>query len=150
MSTNSKVADTLNELTLFINDRIEGYKHAVEDSKDPEHKAYYQQLVSQSQQFANELNGFASSAGGDAETSTTTKGKFFRGWMDAKALVTGKDAKAILDSNVYGEEWALKAYQDALDEHDLPAPVRQAVERQYQLSQETYQKLKSLGGESHP
>ena len=32
MSTNSKVADTLNELTLFINDSIEGYKHASDDS----------------------------------------------------------------------------------------------------------------------
>jgi len=150
MSTNSNVADTLNELTLFINDRIEGYKHAADDSKNPEHKAFYQQLAGQSQQFANELNGFASSAGGDAEKGTTTKGKFFRGWMDAKALVTGKDEQAILNSNVYGEEWALKAYQEALAEHDLPAPVRQAVERQYEVSQQTYQKLKSMGGVSHP
>ncbi|HEX8350201.1 MAG TPA: PA2169 family four-helix-bundle protein [Hymenobacter sp.] len=150
MSTNTNVADTLNELTLFINDRIEGYKHAAADSKAPEHKTLYQQLVSQSQQFSNELNGFASSAGGDAETSTTAKGKFFRGWMDAKAALTGHDEQAILNSNVYGEEWALKAYKDALDDHDLPAPVRQAVERQYQISQETYQQLKSLGGVSHP
>jgi len=70
--------------------------------------------------------------------------------MDVKSAVTGKDEKAILDSNVYGEEWALKAYKEALDSGDLPQPVQQAVERQYQTSQQTYDKLKSMGGQSHP
>jgi len=150
MATASNTADTLNELTQFVNDRIEGYKTAADDTKDPQHKAYYQELVGQSQQFANELNGFARSYGGDQETSTTAKGKLYRGWMDVKSAVTGKDEKAILDSNVYGEEWALKAYKDALDNGDLPQPVREAVERQYATSQQTYNKLKGMGGESHP
>ena len=150
MASASNTADTLNELTEFVNDRIEGYKHAVENTKDQQHKAYYQQLVSQSQQWASELNGFATNYGGDAEKSTTLKGKLFRGWMDVKSTVTGSSEKALLDSNVYGEEWALKAYKDALDSNDLPQPVRQAVERQYEKSQQTYDKLKSMGGESQP
>jgi len=46
MASNSNVSSTLNELTEFVNDRIEGYKTAAEDTKDPQHKSYYQQLAS--------------------------------------------------------------------------------------------------------
>ncbi|WP_310394767.1 PA2169 family four-helix-bundle protein [Hymenobacter sp.] len=146
MAETSKLADTLNELALFINDRIEGYKTAARETKDAPNQAYYQQLVQQSEQFVQELNGFARAAGGGAESSTTLKGKFYRGFMDAKALVTGRDEKSILDSNIYGEEWAIKAYVEALANADLAGPARQAVERQHQASQETLRKLQQLKG----
>lgn len=136
--------DTLHELLLFVNDRIEGYKKAVEETQDHDLQGYYKQLVSQSQQFANELNSHLRKLGAEPETGTTLKGKFYRGWMDAKALITGADEKAILGSNVYGEEWALKAYQEALDDKTLPAAIRTAVERQFHISEKTYKKLKKL------
>ncbi|OGX87335.1 hypothetical protein BEN47_11010 [Hymenobacter lapidarius] len=146
MADTSKLADTLNELALFVNDRIEGYKTAAHETKDPQNQAYYQQLVQQSEQFANEINGFARAAGGDAESSTTLKGKFYRGFMDAKAVVTGRDEKSILDSNIYGEEWAIKAYGEALADASLTGAARQAVERQHQASQQTLRKLQQLKG----
>lgn len=146
MTASPKLADTLNELTLFINDRVAGYKTAAQESKDTQNQAYYQQLVQQSEQFVQQLNGFARAAGGSAEGSTTLKGKFYRGFMDAKALVTGRDEKSILDSNIYGEEWAIKAYTEALADADLIGHARQAVERQHQTSQETLRKLQQLKG----
>ncbi|UOQ54831.1 ferritin-like domain-containing protein [Hymenobacter cellulosivorans] len=138
--------DTLNELLYFVNDRIEGYQRAVEESQDPQNTGYYKQLVSQSQQFANELNGFLRQQGGSRQDSTTVKGKFYRAWMDTKAAITGADEKAILGSNIYGEEWAIKAYEDALSDNTLRGPVRQAVERQYQHSKQTYNRLKGMEG----
>lgn len=144
MTANPKVADALNELALFINDRIEGYKTAAHETKAPQNQAYYEQLVQQSEQFVKELNGFAKAAGGDAESSTTLKGKFYRGFMDAKALVTNRSEKSILDSNIYGEEWAIKAYVEALADEGLAGTARQAVERQHQASQETLRKLQQL------
>jgi uncharacterized protein (TIGR02284 family) len=129
MTENPKLVDTLNELALFVNDRIEGYKTAAKETKDAENQAYYEHL-----------------AGGTAEDSTTLKGKFYRGFMDAKALVTARNEKSILDSNIYGEEWAIKAYTEALASPDLTGEVRQAVERQHKASQETYRKLKQLKG----
>ncbi|WP_019946479.1 ferritin-like domain-containing protein [Hymenobacter aerophilus] len=136
--------DTLQELLLFVNDRIAGYQRAVDESKDAELTGYYKQLVSQSQQFANQLNQHLRQLGGGRQTSTTLKGKLYRRWMDAKAAVTGSDEKAILGANVYGEEWALKAYQDALDSQSLTGQLRQEVERQYEKSQQTYDKLQKL------
>ncbi|WP_051718430.1 ferritin-like domain-containing protein [Hymenobacter sp. IS2118] len=135
---------TLKELLYFVNDRIEGYRHAVEESQDSELRNYYLDLVTQSQQFANQLNVYLSQEGGSPQTSTTIKGKLYRAWMDAKAALTNHDEKAILGSNIYGEEWALKAYEEALHDNTLTGVMRQVVERQYAQSQKTYYKLQDL------
>ena len=144
MSTTPKLADTLNELTLFVNDRIEGYRKAAHETKDAENLVYYRSLIQQSEQFVHELNSMAIGAGGAGEDSTTLKGKFYRGFMDAKALLTGRNEQSLLDSNIYGEEWALKAYREALEGGELSEAARAAVQRQYEASQQTYEKLKVL------
>lgn len=140
----SPEAATLDELLYFVNDRIAGYERAVAESHDAELRGYYKQLVSQSQQFATDLNTYLTQEGGEREASTTFKGKLYRAWMDAKALVTERDENTILGSNIYGEEWALKAYKEALADQTLTGAMRQAVERQYALSQKTYDRLKKL------
>lgn len=139
-----KKADTLHELLLFVNDRIEGYKKAVEESQDTELIGYYKQLVSQSQRFANELNNHLRQRGGDREEGTTVKGKIYRRFMEASAAVTGHSEKTILATNIHGEMWALKAYEEALSDRTLTGTLRQEVERQHTQSQETYDKLKRL------
>ncbi|RPD44520.1 PA2169 family four-helix-bundle protein [Hymenobacter sediminis] len=141
-STEPDDTATLRELLYFVNDRIEGYQRAVNESQDAQKRGYYKQLVSQSQRFANELNAYLRELGGGRETSTTLKGKLYRRWMDAKAAVTGSDEKAILGANIFGEEWALKAYEDALSSQSLTGELRQEVERQYAQSQKTYEELK--------
>ena len=137
-------ATTIQELLHFVNDRIAGYERAVAESKDLDLRTYYQQLVSQSQQFADNLNRQLQREGGAPETGTTLKGQLYRAWMDTKAAVTGSDEKAILGSNVYGEEWAIKAYQDALRNRSLSGTIRQAIQHQYDTAQRTYQRLKQL------
>lgn len=139
-----KQAETLNELLYFVNDRIEGYKKAVEESHDPQLRGYYQQLVGQSQRFSKTLNDYLRQQGGERQTSTTLKGKMYRRFMAATAAVTGHDEAAILASNVHGEQWAIKAYKEALGEHTLAGSLRQEVERQYAQSQKTYEELKRM------
>jgi uncharacterized protein (TIGR02284 family) len=138
----AKVA--LERLLLFVNDRIEGYKRAVAETKDAQHKGYYQKLARQSQDFADTLNNYLTKKGGDRETGTTLKGKLYRKLMDAQALVTERDEKAILAANVYGERWAIKAYKKALRRKALKGSLRDAVEKQFAESQKTYQKLQEL------
>ena len=143
-------ASTLNELLYFVNDRIAGYERAVSESTDNQLRGYYKQLVSQSQLFANELNNYLRKQNGGRQTSTTLKGKIYRAFMDAKAAVTGSDEQAILESNLYGEEWALKAYEEALNNHTLSGAMRQAVERQYHIAQQTYHRLQNLAEKHQP
>lgn len=139
-------AATLHELLLFVNDRIEGYQRAVAESQDTQLQGYYKQLVSQSQKFATKLNTFLRQQEGAEESGTTVKGKLYRAWMDTKAAVTGADEKAILGSNIYGEEWAIKAYEEALSDNTLTGPLRLEVERQYAQSQKTYKELQKMDG----
>jgi uncharacterized protein (TIGR02284 family) len=140
----SPEAATLDELLYFVNDRIAGYERAVAESHDAELRGYYKQLVSQSQQFSTDLNTYLTQEGGERETSTTLKGKLYRAWMDAQAAVTGRSEKTILGANIFGEEWALKAYAETLADQTLTGAVRKAVERQFALSQKTYERLKKL------
>ncbi|WP_375435883.1 PA2169 family four-helix-bundle protein [uncultured Hymenobacter sp.] len=139
-------AATLHELLLFVNDRIEGYQRAVDESQDAKLQGYYKQLVSQSQKFATKLNTYLRQQEGSEESGTTLKGKLYRAWMDTKAAVTGADEKAILGSNIYGEEWAIKAYEEALSDNTLAGPLRLEVERQYAQSQKTYKELQKMDG----
>lgn len=142
---NEKTIDVLQELNMFVNDRIEGYKHAAKETKDPAHQSYYKDLINESTQFSNEINRTISSIGGETQNSTTTKGKLFRGWMDVKSTVAGSDEEAIIESNIYGEEWAQKAYNDALDHRsELPVNVVQLVEKQKQASLATCERLRRM------
>lgn len=45
--------------------------------------------------------------------------------------MTGRNEAGILDSNIYGEEWALKACVEALASPKLTGTTHQAVERQH-------------------
>jgi uncharacterized protein (TIGR02284 family) len=142
-----RAAKALDELVLFVNDRIEGYKRAVAESKNTQLRSYYQQLVGQSQQFASTLNGYLAQKGGKTEQGTTLKGKLYRKLMDATAAVTGRDEKAILTANIYGERWAIKAYKKTLRRKALTGPIRDAVEKQLAQSKQTYKRLKELVAE---
>jgi uncharacterized protein (TIGR02284 family) len=141
---NKRTTDVLQELTEFVNDRIEGYEYAAKESTNPVNQAYYRELSNQSRTFANELNSIISRHGGSTERDTTIKGKFYRQWMDLKATLTGADEDAIIGSNIYGEEWAQKAYDDALSSHELPQDVRQIVEKQKNASLATLERLRQM------
>jgi len=140
----SSHAKPLHELLLFVNDRVEGYQRAAHESQDADLRGYYEQLADQSQQFARRLNGYLRAEDGGKETGTTFKGKLYRAWMETKAAITGYSEEAVLGSNVYGEEWALKAYEEALDNPHLTGSLRREIQRQYDQSQQTYQRLQQL------
>lgn len=145
MNNNERTIDVLQELNQFVNDRIEGYERAANHTKDPAHQSYYNDLKNQSRQFSNEINSTLSSMGGDTQSSTTAKGKVFRGWMDVKSTITGSNEEALIKANLTGEEWAQKAYNDALDHRtELPQNVVQMVEKQKQASLATCERLRQM------
>lgn len=140
---NQKVVEVLRELNEFVHDGLEGYERAAKESTDDARIDMYQHLSQQRLAFANELNQIIQRHGGSPERDTTNKGKLYRQWMDFKAALTGRDEAAILSSNIYGEEWAQKAYRDALDE-DLPYDVRGVLLRQREASAEALRRLHQI------
>ncbi|WP_205499691.1 ferritin-like domain-containing protein [Rufibacter psychrotolerans] len=145
MSTNEKqkVVQVLQELNEFVHDGLEGYERAAKESTDTARQDAYRRFAQQRLAFANELNQIIQQHGGIPEFGTTGKGKLYRQWMDLKATLTGGNEEAILGSNIYGEEWAQKAYRDALD-HELPAEVRGVILRQREASTDVLTYLHQL------
>ena len=146
---NKKIVAVLRELNEFVHDGMEGYERAAQETKDDLRRDIYRKFSQQRLAFANELNMIIQRHGGSPERDTTVKGKLYRQWMDFKAALTGRDEDAILGSNIYGEEWAQKAYRDALD-HELPYDVRGILLRQREASSEVLQRLHQMRGSSSP
>ena len=96
---NDKSIDVLNDLITINNDRIQGYETAIEEAdKDPDLKSLFNKFIQNSKQLKDELVAAVRRLGGEPAEGTRPDGKIYRVWMDLKAMVTGKDLRAILKS----------------------------------------------------
>lgn len=133
MANNEKIATVLNDLIRINNDRVVGYEKALEELK-PENedlRPLFQRYINESNQFAQELTTEVTRLGGEPTDGTTTSGKAYRVWMDLKAVVQGKDRKAVLENCEFGEDAAQKAYETALNSEEPFEPtLRDLVVRQ--------------------
>ncbi len=85
-------------------------------------------MADESRKYKSELVAEVTKLGGEPSTGTTNSGKLYRVWMDAKAIFTGKDRKAILENCEFGEDAAQKAYKMALaSDAEIPADSRQLI-----------------------
>ncbi|MES2850051.1 MAG: PA2169 family four-helix-bundle protein [Bacteroidota bacterium] len=140
----------LNDLVLINNDRIAGYEKALEELKsgtDTENldlHVLFQTLIDQSRDFRNQLGTEVQALGEDMAEGTMTSGKLYRAWMDVKALFTGKDRHAILASCEGGEDAAQKAYDNALENEELPEFLREIISDQKAMLLEAHDEIKSL------
>jgi uncharacterized protein (TIGR02284 family) len=148
-NTKEKVVSVTCELAQFVKDGKVGYKKAAEETKDMSLKAFCEDQSQKRAMFLSELNSIIIRNGGDPETSDTIKGKIYHQWMDIKAALTSQDDEAIIGSCVYGEEWALKAYDDALESKDLPADVRMTFMKQRETCHNAYVELKKMKEQYH-
>jgi uncharacterized protein (TIGR02284 family) len=141
-----KTIEVLNTLIEINNDRIEGYETASKETNEDDLKALFTQLAGTSETCKTELIDEVEQLGGTHTEGTKTTGKFFRVWMDVKAALTGKDRSAILSSCEYGEEVAVKTYQDVLDNHseELTDEQLDLIEEQSELIQADHDTVKSL------
>jgi uncharacterized protein (TIGR02284 family) len=121
MLSKETTVEVLNDLIKINNDRISGYKKAIDEagSLNIDLKAIFSNFIGDSEQYKEQLQQKASEYGGDpANESTTLSGKIYRAWMDVKATFTGTDRTAILSSCEYGEDAAQNAYKAALAQSD--------------------------------
>ncbi len=144
---NEKTISTLNELLEINNDRVEGYKTAIDETNDGDLKRIFTNLQETSAKNQTELRHEIMRAGGKPTEETKTSGKLFRAWMDFKAALTSQNRKTILNSCEQGEDVAVSAYQDVLEEEHIrdmnPEQVK-LVNEQYRLIKAGHDLVKSL------
>lgn len=142
-----KQVEILNDLVQVNNDRIEGYKKALEELNEQENqdlKPFFNTMINNSTDYNEELEKLIELYDGATVEGTSGAGKIYRAWMDLKALFTGGDRKAILDSCETGEATAVRAYNDALSENDLSEDVQKLITIQKTEIQEAYTEIKAL------
>jgi uncharacterized protein (TIGR02284 family) len=146
MHTGTETIEVLNDLIQINNDRIVGYEKAIEELKDEDAdlKTLFAGMIDESRQAKMDLGKEVQVLGGEMTTGTTTSGKIYRGWMDVKALFTGHDRHAVLANCEKGEDAAQDAYSTALEDQNLPAFLREMVEKQQLTLKGSHDEIKAL------
>jgi uncharacterized protein (TIGR02284 family) len=145
MKNNDEVIDLLNDLICINNVRIEGYEKASEELKPTKDADSFMLLdrAQESRVFRNELIPAVVRLGGKPAENSTAAGKLYRTWMDLKTTFSGGSAKSIFELCEKGEDAALQAYNDALQENvNFPTEIHQMLSRQKLIIQEAHDTIK--------
>ncbi len=144
---NDKSIDVLNSLITINNDRIRGYETATDETKDQDLKKAFGQFIKTSKECKSELVKAVTSLGGTPDDGTRVDGKIYRVWMDFKAMATGKDRKAILNSCEYGEDVAVNTYEKAVKDPNVSSEHMSIIRAQYAKIKADHDTVKSMRDE---
>jgi uncharacterized protein (TIGR02284 family) len=140
---NEKVISILNDLIETNLDRIKGYETAAGDAEDPEVKNLCNSYASQSRGFKVALDSLVRELGGKPTETSSAAGAVYRAWMGVKH--TASDSKkSVLSSCEFGEDAAVKNYEDALDNDDVPQNVVSLIESQYREIVQAHDRVRSM------
>lgn len=148
MENTAKTIEILNDLILINNDRIEGFEKAVKEIEESDENRdltpVFLRCIADSRQFKMELAGEVQVMGKDAEQGTSTGGKLHRAWIEVKETFTGHDRHSLLEECEFGEDAIKKAYQDAMEEDDLPSYIREMLSDQESIIMDAHDEIKDL------
>ena len=143
MASNDEAISTLNNLIETCKDGQNGFQTAADGVKNTELKTLFSTYAQQHAKFAGDLQSEVRRLGGDPEKSGSVAATLHRGWINIKSTVTGEDESAVLAECERGEDSAVSNYQDALAAN-LPANVRDVVQRQFTQIKEAHDRIRSL------
>ena len=119
--SNEKTISVLQNLVETNRDGQHGFRTAAEDAKDAELGRVFTQF----------------------STQRSVTGSLHRGWIDLKSAISSNEPHAVLAEAERGEDAAVKAYREALEEN-LDPVTRGIVSRQYASVQAAHDRVKGL------
>jgi uncharacterized protein (TIGR02284 family) len=134
---------TLNQLIQTCKDGEQGFRAAAGAVDDGNLQRLLESYSQQRSEFAAELQSEVQRLAQDPASSGHAAAALHRGWMDIKAVVTGRDEAAIIAECERGEDLAVQAYEEALTSA-LPPDLRAVVERQLGHIKEAHDQIRSL------
>ena len=141
-----KAIRILNGLIQINNDRIEGYQRAMDDTDESDLKLLFNEFSITSRRLNDELVDSVENMDGDPIEGTSTSGKLFRIWMDVKSSLANKDRAAILNSCEFGEDWAVKAYEEVMQNESefLTMDQNEMIRNQFTIIKNDHDTIKEL------
>ena len=141
---NDKAVSTLNDLIETLRDGQNGFKEAAENAQNPDLKTFFNQVSLERAQMAGELQQEVHALGQEPENSGSAAAALHRTWMDIKGTLTGRDDKAILNECERGEDSAVRTFQDALKDQDLPTNLRTLIDHQFRQVKLVHDRVKQM------
>jgi|GEM_PF-1951769 len=141
-SADAQVAGLTGDSTAAVKHLADRYADASKGYRDAADRADNQGLKALLNKKADERAAYRSDllakAGLDPKaTDGSMEGGAHRAWLNAKAVVTGENDLAIVQTVRAGEEEAVKSFSDLIGQ-PLPADVRDTVQDQYENVLESY------------
>lgn len=143
-NTNEKAIDKLNHLIAIANDGKYGYENAAEDVNDAALKQMFRQYSLERAGYAEDLKKEVLKLGGSPDKGGGPLGALHRTWMDIKSTITSGDREAILKPCITGEEAAVNAYSDALNDEAITGNLKQLISQQLNGVQFALNSIRSL------
>ena len=143
MTINKELASTLHHLIERCKDGAKGYKTASEDIEDKDLKDLFLKYSVQRDSMITELQDILARRGALDDESSSIEGTVHRAWIDIKSALTSRDRVRVLEECERGEDYAVKAYQEALDK-DLPGEVKAIIQQQYDDVKSAHDHIRSL------
>ena len=145
MAQQKETISTINDLIETLKDGQEGFRQAAEAVEDPDLKSLFHEYSLQRSRFAGELQSEALRLGEtEPEDSSSAAGAMHRTWINLKSAIATRDNHAILAECERGEDSAVKEYEEAMEDEDLTAPVREIISRQYTEVKSAHDRVKQL------
>lgn len=136
----------LNRLIRLHEDRIEGFKHAIEHlgEEDSDLNIHFLGFIEQSHMHQNTLKERLMEVEGTPTEGTTLPGELSHLWMDFKSNLASNPRKSILQSCLQGEERMQKEYLKILEDPKLDREDRELLEQQRMNLAISYERISSI------
>ena len=141
-----KILNSLIETTL---DSADGYKQAATKAKNPQYKDLFQQFASERRQVVDELQSEVRSLGGNPEDDGSVLAAGHRAFLKLRDTVTGADDTSVVDEVERGEDFIKAKYEEALEDDELSAHVRDCVVRAFGSVKSGHDRASSLKHQLH-
>lgn len=149
MENTVNTPDIINDLIKINNDRIAGYKRALDIAHGLELdtlRHIFANNILQSERFIEELTPYVIREGEQPTDETMLSGKLFRMWMSIKGNIVGNDRHSLLESCEKGEDAFKEMYKKILveDVNDLSLGACNKLLEQLSKQSESHNEIKSL------
>ena len=143
-SDNSGLVETLKEVGKIIRDSEEGYRHSANDIDDWQLRSMFLELARIRGEQGDEVDRLLQRFGGEAAPKGgSAGGTLHRTFVDLKAAITGHNRQAVIAEVVRGESYAESVFDKAL-RADLPADVRQVIQRHHNSVRDSRDRVRRM------
>ncbi len=144
MTDTSHDIRTLNSLIATTLDSADGYTEAAKDADSSRFGAMFTARAQERRTVTSNLQAEVSRLGGNPEDDGTVLAGAHRLFLNLKSAVTGNDDKAIVNEVERGEDHIKAKYEAALQDHDLSAPTRAAIEQAWTSVKTGHDEMRDL------